>query len=95
MRIPLKEVVNPVKQRPYKLNLHYKQKVKQELDKMIAASIIEAVEESEWINPMVIQDKKEKGEIRIFVDLRKLNNEMWDTMHPPEAEKGGFGTSHK
>ena len=41
---------------------------------MIAAGIIEAVEESEWISPMVIQDKKEKGEIKICVDLRKLND---------------------
>ena len=41
---------------------------------MIKAGIIEAVEESEWINPMVIQDKKSKGEIKICVDLRKLND---------------------
>ena len=52
----------------------YKDKVRQELDKMIAASIIEAVEESEWVSPMVVQDKKAKGEIRIYVDLRKLND---------------------
>ena len=41
---------------------------------MITASIIEAVEESEWVSPMVVQDKKAKGEIRICVDLRKLND---------------------
>lgn len=44
MRIPLKAGVKPVKQRPYRLNLRYKEKVRQELDKMIVASIIEAVE---------------------------------------------------
>ena len=58
MKIHLKEGVKPVKQHPYMLNPRYKEKVKQELDKMIAVGIIEAVEESEWINPMVIQDKK-------------------------------------
>ena len=60
MRIPLKEGAKSIKQCPYKLNPCYKEKVKQEMDKMIATCIIEAVEESEWINPMVIQDKKAK-----------------------------------
>lgn len=60
MRIPLKEGVKPVKQRPYRLNPCYKEKVKEELDKMIVVGIIEIVEESEWISPMVIQDEKEK-----------------------------------
>ena len=41
---------------------------------MITSGIIEAVEESEWVSPMVVQDKKAKGEIRICVDLRKLND---------------------
>ena len=41
---------------------------------MIGVGIIEAVEESEWFSPMVVQDKKTKGEIRICVDLRKLND---------------------
>ena len=45
-----------------------------ELDKMLAAGIIEPVEETEWISPMVVQEKKTKGEIRICVDLRKLND---------------------
>ena len=53
-RIPLKEGVKPVKHRPYRLNPRYKEKVRQELDKMIAAGIIEAVEESEWVSPMVV-----------------------------------------
>ena len=47
---------------------------------MIIASIIELVEESDWVSPMVVQDKKTKGEIRICVDLRKLNDA---SMHDP------------
>ena len=74
MRIPLKADVKPVRQRPYRLNTRYKEKVRQELDKMIATNIIKAVEESEWVSPMVVQYKKAEGEIRICVDLRKLNN---------------------
>ena len=73
MKIRLKPDAKLVKKRPYRLNPKYKEKVKQELDKMLSARIIMPVEESEWINPMVVQDKKTRG-IRICVDLRNLND---------------------
>jgi hypothetical protein len=73
MRIPLKPDARPFKQRPYRLNPKCKEKLKIELERMLEAGIIEPVEESKWISPMVVQDKK-TGEIRICVDLRKLND---------------------
>jgi hypothetical protein len=73
MKIPLKPYARPVKQRPYRLNPKYKQKVKIELDRMLEAGIIEHVEVSKWISPMVVQENK-TGDIRICVDLRKLND---------------------
>jgi hypothetical protein len=73
MKIPLKPYARPVKQRPYRLDPKYKQKVRIELDRMLEAGIIEPIAELEWISPMVVQDKK-SGEIRIYVDLRKLND---------------------
>jgi hypothetical protein len=79
MRIPLKLDARLVKQRPYRLNPKYKEKVKIELDKMLEAGIIEPIEESEWISPMVVQEKK-TGDIRICVDLRKLNDAF---LHDP------------
>jgi hypothetical protein len=57
----------------------YKQKLKEEIDRMLEAGIIELVEESEWISPMVVQEKKQGG-IRICVDLRKLNDAF---LHDP------------
>ena len=54
MRILLKEDARPVKQCPYRLNPHYKEKVKDEIDKMLVAGIVEPVEESEWVSPMVM-----------------------------------------
>jgi hypothetical protein len=72
MRIPLKPGVKPFKKRPYRLNPKYKEKVNIELERMLEEGIIEPVEESEWINPMVVQDRK-TGEIKKCVDLRKLN----------------------
>ena len=41
---------------------------------MLEAGVIEPVEESKWINPIVVQDKKNLGEVRICVGLRELND---------------------
>jgi hypothetical protein len=40
---------------------------------MLEVGIIEPVEEYEWIIPMVVQENKQGG-IRIYVDMRKLND---------------------
>ena len=47
--------------------------MKAEIDQMLDDAIIDPVEESEWISPMVVQDKKTR-EICICIDLRKLND---------------------
>jgi hypothetical protein len=81
MNIPLKPEAKPLRQRTYRLNPKYKEKVKADLDRMIEASIIEPVADFEWISPIVIQDKKTGG-IRIFVDLRKLNDDYLHDLFP-------------
>jgi len=74
MKITLKTDAKVVKKRPYHLNPKYKEEVHLELDNMLMACIIEPMEESDWVSPMVVQEKKQKDEIRICVDLRKLND---------------------
>eukprot|EP00253_Pinus_taeda_P024967 PITA_24967 len=49
--------MKPFKQRPYRLNPKYKEKVFQELDKMLDAGIIELVEESDWKIKIVLEDR--------------------------------------
>ena len=44
------------------------------------ASIIEPIEEYEWIIPMVVQDKKSTGEVCIYVEMRKMNDAF---LHDP------------
>jgi hypothetical protein len=73
MNILLKPNARPLKQRPCRLNPKYKEEVKIELDRMLEVGIIEPGEESEWIIPMVVQDKKTR-EIRICVYLRNMND---------------------
>jgi hypothetical protein len=57
----------------------YKQKVKEEIDKMLEVGVIEPMEECKWIIPMVVQEKKQGG-IRNCVDLRMLN---YACLHDP------------
>jgi hypothetical protein len=47
MNIPLKLEARSIRQRPYRLNPIYKQKVKPKIDRMLEFGIIELVEESE------------------------------------------------
>eukprot|EP00253_Pinus_taeda_P036473 PITA_36473 len=51
---------------------------------MLEAGIIEPIEDSDWMSPMVVEDKKQKGEISICIDLQKLNDEcVHDTFPTP------------
>jgi len=58
MKITLKLDAKPMKQRPYHLNPKYKERVHVELDKMLTVGIIEPMEESDWVGPIVVQEKK-------------------------------------
>jgi len=58
MKFMLKPDVKLIKQRPYRLNPKYKEKVFLELAKMLTSSIIEPIEEFDWVSPMVVQEKK-------------------------------------
>jgi hypothetical protein len=55
INIPLIFEARPIKQRPYRINPIYKKKVKAKNDRMLDAGIIEPMEESEWVRPMVVQ----------------------------------------
>jgi hypothetical protein len=80
MKIPLRPEVRPIRQRPYRLNPIYKEKVKDEISWILEVGIIEPVEESDWISLMLIQDKKQGRRIKICVNLRKLNDAF---LHDP------------
>ena len=66
MRIPLKVDVKPMKECPYRLNPRYKEKVRQELDKMITTGIIKPLEESQGVVPWQYKIRKPR-EILKFV----------------------------
>jgi hypothetical protein len=41
---------------------------------MLEVGLIFAVEEEEWVSPIVIQSKKGAADIRVYVDYRILNS---------------------
>jgi hypothetical protein len=67
MKIPLKPGAKLIRKSPYKINMRYKENVKVEIDMMIDTYIIEPVEESEWISPMVVRDKKIEELVSVWI----------------------------
>jgi len=85
MNIPLKPEARSVRQRPYRLNPIYNQKVKVEIDRMLEDGIIELVEEYEWISPMVVQENKQGG-IQICIELIKMNDSCLHDLSLPLSQ---------
>ena len=79
LKIRVDESITPVAQVNRKIPYHYQDKVKEELRKLEDGGVIEAVREAEparWLSPLVTQQKKREGEIRICVDMRKPKGAM-------------------
>jgi hypothetical protein len=58
IKIQLKPNAKPVKRRNYCLNPKYKEMVRKELDHMLHVGIIVPIEDSKWINYMVMKPNK-------------------------------------
>ena len=69
--IPLKAGATPVKQQLCRVPFSYQEGVKSDLKDMLEDGVIER-STSEWASPLVIV-RKPSGDLRIFVDYRKLN----------------------
>lgn len=82
MKIMLKPYANPVKNRPYKLNPMFKEKVKKEIDKMLASGLIFLVDEVEWVSLIVIRNKKDATKIRVCVEYHSLKNACVHDLFP-------------
>ncbi len=56
----------------YKLIPNYATTIKQDINKLLAARIIQSVEEATWLSPIVVVPKK-NGKLKMCIDFRKLN----------------------
>ena len=67
---------------PRNIPIPLRQKVQQELNRMEKLGVIRKVSEpTPWCAGMVVAPKK-SGAIRICVDLKPLNEEVWREIHP-------------
>ena len=89
MEIPLKQNATPFKvNTPRTIPYAYRQPVKDQIDKMLADGIIEPVTEPcDWCHPIVVVPKKTVGEVRMTVDLTKLNKQVHRPIHPGRSVK--------
>ena len=71
-QIHLQTDARPIQQRRYRMNPNYVAKVKDEIDKLLCVGFIRPVKRATWLSPIVVVTKK-NGQIRVFVDYRKLN----------------------
>jgi hypothetical protein len=63
------------------MNPNYVTMVKQVLDKLLIASFIIPIKETNWLSPVVVVPKK-NGKLCICVDFRKLNATMKKDSYP-------------
>lgn len=71
-RILLKKDCIPVQHKVRRVPIVVREEVKNLIKEMLVAGVIEPVEASPWISPVVIT-KKAGGKLRFCVDLRSLN----------------------
>ncbi|XP_052410112.1 uncharacterized protein LOC127956311, partial [Carassius gibelio] len=70
----------PIKQRPYRTNPAKQAVIKEQLEEMLAAGIVEP-SHSGWASPVVLVPKKD-GSLRFCVDYRKVNASTENDAYP-------------
>ncbi len=72
-------VAQPMRRTPFGL----REKVELKLDELMSSDIIEPVEEpSEWVSPIVIVPKEKQNDIRMCIDMRRVNEAILRERHP-------------
>ena len=75
IKLIVDENVKPVTQKNHRIPYHFRDKVKQEIKRLLDADVIEKVpadQHTTWLSPVVIVPK-ESGEIRLCIDMRYPN----------------------
>ncbi|KAJ8356711.1 hypothetical protein SKAU_G00195050 [Synaphobranchus kaupii] len=80
-RVKVSRTVTPVRQKLRRLPLSVRDAVTDELNRLLAAGVIEKIDASEWISPIVVTQKKTGG-IRMCVDLREPNKAVIMDSYP-------------
>lgn len=86
-KVKIRDNAVPVQQKLRRLPFAVRQSVSEELDKLLKAGIIEKIDASPWISPIVVTTRK-GGKPRLCVDLREPNKAIVADTHPlPHMEE--------
>ncbi|XP_037611722.1 uncharacterized protein K02A2.6-like [Sebastes umbrosus] len=80
-RVKVREGVQPVQQKLRRLPLSVKQAVSAELERLLEMDVIERIDASPWVSPIVVTLRK-NGAVRMCVDLREPNKAVVMDSHP-------------
>lgn len=80
-KVQVNNTVQPVRQKLRRLPLSIREEVSEELNRLLQAGIIERVDASEWVSPLVVA-RKRSGGIRLCVDLREPNKSVIMDCYP-------------
>ncbi|KAI7797754.1 hypothetical protein IRJ41_019638, partial [Triplophysa rosa] len=86
-KVQVNPTVTPIRQKLRRLPLSIHKEVSTELDRLHKAGIIEAVDSSEWVSPLVVVRKRD-GHMRLCLDLREPNKSVIMDCYPlPHMEE--------
>ena len=74
-KVKVKPDIQPIQQKLRRLPFAVREKVSDQLKKLENEGIIEKIDASDWISPIVVAWKK-SGDVRVCVDLREVNKSI-------------------
>ncbi|XP_043245887.1 uncharacterized protein K02A2.6-like isoform X1 [Amphibalanus amphitrite] len=80
-RVKVKEGATPVRQKLRPLPLSVRGEVKEHLEKLEKQDVIERVDSSPWVSPVVVT-RRRTGGIRLCLDLKEVNKSIISSKHP-------------
>ncbi|MCG7876694.1 MAG: RNase H-like domain-containing protein [Candidatus Thiodiazotropha endolucinida] len=82
-KIHIDPTVNPVVNPPRRIPVALRDKVKQELDRMLQKEIIAPVSSpTQWVNSLVTVENKQSGKLRLCLDPQQLNKAIQRPHYP-------------
>lgn len=81
-KVKLKADARPLIQKRRPLPLAVREKVRNELVRLETEDVIERIDSSEWVSPIVVVNKKTTDDIRLCIDLSKVNKNIVVDCYP-------------
>lgn len=81
-KIQLKRDAVPVQQKLRRLPFSVRQAVSDELKDLQEKGVIERIDASPWVSPIVVTQRKDGGKLRMCVDLREPNKAIVSDCYP-------------